>query len=83
MSGEGVAGSVDFERSLSVSPLAASVRRPKSHTMPRPGFLENAFHERPFPTSSQEILDDLPMHVGQAEVAAGMVEGELLVVEAE
>ena len=29
------------------------------------------------------LLDDLPMHVGQPEVAAGVVEGELLVVEAE
>ena len=33
--------------------------------------------------SGQDSLDHLPMHVGQAEVAAGVVEGELLVVEAE
>ncbi len=34
-------------------------------------------------TSRQDLLDHLPVHVGEPEVAAGVVEGELLVVEAE
>ena len=37
--------------------------------------LQNCLH--------QQIADDLPMHVREAEIAAGMAEGQALVVEAE
>jgi hypothetical protein len=37
--------------------------------------------EEPRLSSSQNILHQMPMHVGQAVIAAGVAEGQLLVVE--